>query len=180
MKSANIPRKRPVGVDLFSGAGGMSLGFEQAGFHITAAVEIDPIHACIHHFNFPQTTVIPKSVQELTGSEIRERAGIIGKVDVVFGGAPCQGFSMIGKRIFDDPRNQLVGDFVRIVCELDADYFVFENVKGLTVGQHKKFLEQLIETFEERGYAVRMPWSVLNACSYGVPQDRKRLFLLDE
>ena len=178
MKPDSHFSRRPVGVDLFAGAGGMSLGFEQAGFHVAAAVEIDPIHACIHHFNFPQTTVIPESVQNLTGAEIRKRAGITGKVDVVFGGAPCQGFSMIGKRIFDDPRNSLVGDFVRIVCELDADYFVFENVKGLTVGEHRKFLEQLIETFEERGYSVRMPWSVLNASSYGVPQDRKRLFLL--
>lgn len=178
MKPTKENHHRPVGVDLFAGAGGMSLGFEQAGFDVAAAVEIDPIHACIHHFNFPETTVIPESVQNLSGAEIRKRAGISGKVDVVFGGAPCQGFSMIGKRIFDDPRNQLVGDFVRIVCELDADYFVFENVKGLTVGAHKKFLEQLIETFEERGYSVRMPWSVLNASSYGVPQDRKRLFLL--
>ncbi len=156
----------------------MSLGFEQAGFHVAAAVEIDPIHACIHHFNFPQTTVIPVSVQNLTGDEIRQRAGITGKVDVVCGGAPCQGFSMIGKRVFDDPRNSLVLDFVRIVCELDADYFVFENVRGLTVGKHRLFLEQLIGEFEERGYSVRMPWSVLNAASYGVPQDRKRLFLL--
>lgn len=178
MKSQPRNEHRPIGVDLFAGAGGMSLGFEQAGFHVAAAVEIDPIHACIHHFNFPQTTVIPVSVQDLTGDEIRQRAGITGKVDVVFGGAPCQGFSMIGKRIFDDPRNRLVGDFVRIVCELDADYFVFENVKGLTVGAHRKFLEQLIEAFGEKGYSVRLPWSVLNASSYGVPQDRKRLFLL--
>ena len=178
MKLPKPNHRRPVGVDLFAGAGGMSLGFEQAGFDVAAAVEIDPIHACIHHFNFPETTVIPESIQNLSGAEIRKRAGITCKVDVVFGGAPCQGFSMIGKRIFDDPRNRLVGDFVRIVCELDADYFVFENVKGLTVGAHKKFLEQLIETFEERGYSVRMPWSVLNASSYGVPQDRKRLFLL--
>lgn len=170
--------RRPIGIDLFAGAGGMSLGFEQAGFHIAAAVEIDPIHACIHHFNFPHCAVIPKSVKEVTGDEIRSIAGISGKVDIVFGGAPCQGFSMIGKRVLDDPRNSLVRDFVRIVTELDADYFVFENVKGLTVGSHRKFLEELIEAFEVRGYNVRLPWSVLNAASYGVPQDRKRLFLL--
>jgi DNA (cytosine-5)-methyltransferase 1 len=178
MKSHSIPCRRPIGVDLFAGAGGMSLGFEQAGFDVAAAVEIDPIHACIHHFNFPQTRVIPVSVQHLTGEQIRELAGITGKIDVVFGGAPCQGFSMIGKRMFDDPRNRLVGDFVRLVSELDADHFVFENVKGLTVGEHRRFLEQLIDAFEERGYSVRLPWSVLNASSYGVPQDRKRLFLL--
>lgn len=85
---------------------------------------------------------------------------------------------MIGKRALDDPRNSLVTDFVRLVSELDADYFVFENVKGLTVGRHSKFLEELIEKFEQQGYEVRLPWQVLNAVSYGVPQDRKRLFLM--
>lgn len=170
--------RRPVGVDLFAGAGGMSLGFEQAGFDVAAAVEIDPIHACIHKFNFPDCAVIPNSVKKVTGDQIRTLAGIVGKVDVVFGGAPCQGFSMIGKRVLDDPRNSLVRDFVRIVAELDADYFVFENVKGLTVGSHRKFLEELIDEFDSKGYAVRLPWCVLNAASFGVPQDRKRLFLL--
>lgn len=169
---------RPVAVDLFAGAGGMSLGFEQAGFDVAAAIEIDPIHACIHHFNFPNCSVIPRSVRDLSGDVIRRIAGIEGKVQVVFGGAPCQGFSMIGKRVLDDPRNSLVRDFVRIVSELDAEYFVFENVKGLTVGGHRRFLEELIETFENHGYSVRLPWAVLNAVSYGVPQDRKRLFLL--
>jgi DNA (cytosine-5)-methyltransferase 1 len=170
--------RRPVGVDLFAGAGGMSLGFEQAGFDVVAAVEIDPIHGCVHEFNFPQCSVIPKSVKDVTGDQIRATAGIEGKVDVVFGGAPCQGFSMIGKRVLDDPRNSLVMDFVRLVSELDADYFVFENVKGLTVGKHRKFLEELIEAFDERGYSVHLPWLVLNAVSFGVPQDRKRLFLM--
>lgn len=170
--------RRPVGVDLFAGAGGMSLGFEQAGFDVVAAVEIDPIHACIHKFNFPHCSVIAKSVKEVTGDEIRRVAGISEKVDVVFGGAPCQGFSMIGQRAFDDPRNSLVMDFVRLVSELDANYFVFENVKGLTVGRHRQFLEELIEAFDQRGYRVRLPWHVLNAASHGVPQDRKRLFLL--
>jgi len=155
-----------------------SLGFEQAGFHIAAAVEIDPIHCCVHKFNFPNCEVIPQSVQNVTGDRIREIAGIKGKVDVVFGGAPCQGFSMIGKRVLDDPRNSLVCDFVRIVSELDADYFVFETVKGLTVRSHRKFLEELIEAFGAAGYTVRLPWMVLNAASFGVPQDRKRLFLL--
>lgn len=156
----------------------MSLGFEQAGFDVVAAVEIDPIHGCVHEFNFPQCSVIPNSVKDVTGDGIRAVAGITGKVDVVFGGAPCQGFSMIGKRALDDPRNSLVMDFVRLVSELDADYFVFENVKGLTVGRHRKFLEELIEAFDQRGYQVHLPWLVLNAASYGVPQDRKRLFLM--
>lgn len=177
-ETVHMNQMRPIAIDLFSGAGGMSLGFEQAGFDVAASVEIDPIHACIHKFNFPDCTVIPKSVQHVTGAEIRELAGISGKVAVVCGGAPCQGFSMIGKRVLDDPRNSLVKDFVRLVTELDSDYFVFENVKGLTVGAHRGFLDELIDEFDSCGYSVRLPWSVLNAANFSVPQDRRRLFLL--
>jgi DNA (cytosine-5)-methyltransferase 1 len=170
---------RPIGVDLFAGAGGMSLGFEQAGFDVVAAVELDPIHAATHKFNFPNCAVLPKSVTEVTGAEIRQKSDIGDRtVDVVFGGAPCQGFSLIGKRALDDPRNSLVQDFVRIVKELDANCFVFENVKGLTVGRHRKFLFELIEEFERIGYDVQRDWRVLNAADYGAPQDRQRLILM--
>lgn len=170
---------RPIGIDLFAGAGGLSLGFEQAGFDVVAAVEIDPIHAAIHKFNFPHCAVIARSVTDLTGAQIRELASIGNdSVDVVFGGAPCQGFSLIGHRALDDSRNALVRDFVRLVGELDAKYFVFENVKGLTVGQHRKFLDELIEAFQQIGYDVQTRWRVLNAADYGVPQSRERLFLM--
>ncbi len=169
---------RPIGVDLFAGAGGMSLGFEQAGFDIKAAVEIDPVHCATHKFNFPECAVIPRSVEGLKGSEIRVAAGLGNRmVDVVFGGAPCQGFSMIGQRVLDDPRNRLVRDFLRIVSELDATYFVFENVKGLTVGKHRKFLDEFIEYADELGYHVRKPWQVLDAANFSVPQHRERLIL---
>jgi DNA (cytosine-5)-methyltransferase 1 len=170
---------RPIAIDLFAGAGGLSLGLEQAGFDVAAAVEIDPIHAATHKFNFPNTAVLATSVVGLSGDAIRRAAGLEDRqVDLVAGGAPCQGFSMIGHRALDDPRNSLVREFVRIVCELDATYFVFENVKGLTVGKHKAFLNELISEFESAGYAVRTPWRVLNAMHFGVPQSRERLFLL--
>ena len=169
---------RPIGIDLFAGAGGMSLGFEQAGFDVVGAVEIDPIHAAIHEFNFPHCKVLPRSVVGLTGAAIRAATGIGDRpVDVVCGGAPCQGFSLIGHRVLDDPRNSLVREFVRIVGELGASYFVFENVKGLTVGRHRAFLEELIAAFDEIGYRVRLPWKVLDAANHGVPQHRERLFL---
>lgn len=170
---------RPIAIDLFAGAGGMSLGFEQAGFDVVAAVEVDPVHAAIHEFNFPQCAVLARSVLGLSGAEIREAAKIGRRqIDVVFGGPPCQGFSMIGQRALEDPRNGLVKEFVRIVAELDANYFVFENVKGLTVGRHRKFLEELIQAFARVGYSVQIPWQVLNARNYGVPQDRQRLILI--
>ncbi len=171
--------RRPIGIDLFAGAGGLSLGFEQAGFDVVAAVEIDPIHCATHEFNFPQSTVICASVVDLTGDAIRHRVGLGNTdVDVVFGGAPCQGFSMIGKRALADPRNQLVFHYVRLVQELRPKYCVFENVKGLTLGKHAQFLSELIAALEDAGYSVLQPYRVLNAADFGVPQDRHRLFLM--
>jgi DNA (cytosine-5)-methyltransferase 1 len=99
-------------------------------------------------------------------------------VDVLFGGAPCQGFGMIGKRALDDPRNSLVHHFVRLAVELGASYFVFENVRDLTVGAHRKFLEEIIGEFRKNGYRVREDYRVLNAAHRGVPQNRQRLFLM--
>ncbi|WP_295388445.1 DNA cytosine methyltransferase [uncultured Thiodictyon sp.] len=170
---------RPIAVDLFSGAGGLSLGFEQAGFDVVAAVEVDPIHCATHKFNFPECTVIPRSVEALTGLDIRKASGIGCKpVDLVFGGPPCQGFSLIGKRALDDPRNNLVRHFLRLVTELSASYFLFENVKGLTLGRHRQFLQELVSEFSRAGYRIRLPWRVLNAAQYGVPQNRERLFIM--
>ena len=171
--------KRPIGVDLFSGAGGMSLGFEQAGFDVAAAVEYDPIHCATHQFNFPNCAAICRSVADIDGRYIRSHSRIGDRpVDVLFGGAPCQGFSMIGKRALDDPRNGLVQHFVRLVLELKASYFVFENVRGLTIGAQRKFLEEIIGEFRKNGYNVLEDYRVLNAAHHGVPQNRQRLFLM--
>lgn len=99
----------------------MSLGFEQAGFDVIAAVELDPIHAAVHHFNFPYATTLASSVVGLDAHSIAERLGNangMDGMDVVCGGAPCQGFSLIWQRILDDPRNLLVKQFVRLVVDL--------------------------------------------------------------
>ncbi|HEY5047028.1 MAG TPA: DNA cytosine methyltransferase [Rhizomicrobium sp.] len=169
---------RPIGIDLFAGAGGLSLGFEQAGFDVVAAVEIDPVHCAAHEFNFPECATLCRDVTSVSGRQIREKAEIEDRdVDVVFGGAPCQGFSMIGQRVLDDPRNGLVHHYVRIVREISPKYFVFENVKGLTLGKHRQFLDELVLELS-RDYDVLLPYRVLNAADYGVPQDRQRLFLV--
>ncbi len=157
----------------------MSLGFEQAGFDVAAAIEYDPIHCATHEFNFSECTSICRNVAEIDGRYIRDHSRIGQRnVDVVFGGAPCQGFSMIGKRALDDPRNSLIHHFVRLVVDLQARYFVFENVRGLTVGSQKRFLEEIIVKFRENGYRVLEDYRVLNAVHHGVPQDRQRLFLI--
>jgi DNA (cytosine-5)-methyltransferase 1 len=171
--------QRPIAVDLFAGAGGMTLGFEQAGFDVLASVEIDPIHSCTHQFNFPFWTILCKDIVNTEGKEIKSLSSIGDReIDVVFGGPPCQGFSLIGKRMLDDPRNSLVFHFIRLVCELQPKFFVLENVKGITVGKHQKFIWEVINEFENINYKVQKKYRILNAANYGVPQNRERLFLL--
>lgn len=171
--------RRPICVDLFSGAGGLALGFEQAGFDVVASVELDPIHAATHKFNFPDAAVICRDIKEVSAADIRAAARIGNRiVDAVIGGPPCQGFSLIGHRVLSDPRNDLVFHYLRIVDELRPRIFAFENVAGMATGHHHALLDELIEGFEGLGYAVRMPFKILNAGNYGVPQDRRRLILI--
>lgn len=174
----NFKHERPIAVDLFAGAGGMTLGFEQAGFDVLAAVELDPIHASVHEYNFPFWTTICRSVSQTSAQEIREQSAIGDRdLDVVFGGPPCQGFSLMGKRDLSDARNSLVFDFLRLVLDLQPKYFVLENVRGMTIGKQRQVLEKVIKEFKQHGYQVKNP-QVLNAANYGVPQNRQRLFLI--
>ncbi|PWB97129.1 DNA cytosine methyltransferase [Salinibacterium hongtaonis] len=171
--------ERPIAVDLFAGAGGLSLGFEQAGYDIAAAVEYDPIHAAVHEYNFPYSTTFCRDVATITADEIRTRSSIGNReIHVVAGGPPCQGISMIGKRAIDDPRNVLLKEFARLVKELQPRYFVMENVAGLTVGSHKQLLDEVVEIMSEAGYHMVLPYRVLQAADFGTPQSRRRLFLI--
>ncbi|MBW4537197.1 MAG: DNA cytosine methyltransferase [Pleurocapsa minor HA4230-MV1] len=179
LKNDQVKHRRPIAVDLFAGAGGMTLGFEQAGFDVLAAVELDPIHASVHEYNFPFWTTICRSVSQTSAQEIREQSAIGDRdIDVVFGGPPCQGFSLMGKRDLSDERNSLVFDFLRLVLDLQPKYFVLENVRGITIGKQRQVLETIMTEFTQHGYQVRQNPQILNAANYGVPQNRQRLFLL--
>jgi len=171
---------RPIAVDLFAGAGGLSLGLEQAGYDVAAAVEYDPIHAAVHEFNFSYGKTFCMDVSKITGSEIRSKSGIDGQeIHLVAGGPPCQGISMMGRRAIDDPRNALLKEFVRVVLELKPRYFLMENVAGLMVGDHRQLLDEVVELFEQSGeYSVVKPIRVLQAAEYGTPQSRRRMILL--
>jgi DNA (cytosine-5)-methyltransferase 1 len=185
---ANFPR-RPVAVDLFAGAGGFSFGIEQAGFDVAVAVEQDPVHGAVYAFNFPHTKVLCTDVATLSGQEIKEaldewtsnnrqQSHWGSSIDLVFGGPPCQGFSMIGKGDPNDARNNLVFEFCRLVTELQPRYFVMENVPGLVSKKHCSVLKELISRFKAAGYEITEPVQVLNAANFGVPQQRRRLFVL--
>lgn len=169
--------RRPKVLDLFAGAGGMSLGFEAAGFDVVGAVEIDPVHCAIHEFNFPDTRVYCSDIRSVSSSDIN--ALLAGdELDVLVGGPPCQGFSQIGYRRLEDPRNGLVFEYCRLVRELRPKYFVFENVPGMNLGDQRTFVADLLEEFRDSGYEVVEPPRVLNATEFGVPQLRKRFIVL--
>ncbi len=173
--------QRPIAIDLFSGCGGMSLGLEAAGFDIAASVEFDAVHLLVHHFNFPYSVSICQDIRNLSTLDLLARLkhhGFEREIDLVAGGPPCQGFSMIGKRQLDDPRNSLVFQYFRIIKELQPKYFIFENVPGIASGNHRALLDELIAEFEGISYWVNYPWKILDAADFGAPQHRKRLILI--
>lgn len=156
----------------------MSLGFEQAGFEVAIAVDFDPVHVATHRMNFPRCQTKCLDLMTSTGEDILRDTGIsAGEIDIVFGGPPCQGFSFGGKRLADDPRNLLISRFGKLVMELRPRYFVMENVHGLLTGQSRSYIDSLIESIEPEGYSVE-PLQLLNALDFGVPQNRRRLFLI--
>ena len=169
---------KPVAIDLFAGVGGLSLGFEAAGFDVRVAVESDNAAAETYGLNFPQTKVIPNKIEGISGELIRAVGEIEGGVEVVFGGPPCQGVSTGGKRLLEDPRNALFLEFARIVKELQPKYFVLENVQGLLQGRMRSLLDGFISSVEADYYQVIKPVQVLNAADFGVPQRRNRVFVI--
>lgn len=171
---------RPIAIDLFSGAGGLSLGMEAAGFDVAISVEIDPIHSAIHKYNFPLCETVCRSICEISSKEFWQILDNrrIDSVDLLGGGPPCQGFSQIGYRQIDDPRNWLVFEYLRVVRDLKPKYFIFENVPGIVAGKHKKFMDELCNEFRKIGYQTLKPASILNAADFGVAQNRSRFILL--
>lgn len=179
--------RRPVAIDLFAGAGGLSLGFEQAGFNVVAAVEADPIHASVHKFNFPQSVVLVQDLSNYPGSQLVSqvnkslaKAGstLIGQVDALIGGPPCQGFSTGGIRDAHDERNTLLLEFVRLVEEIRPLSFCFENVSGLLERRFQNIREQAADRLVNAGYAISGLDQVENCIEFGIPQTRRRVIAL--
>ncbi len=164
-------------IDLFCGCGGFSKGFEQAGYNIKLGVDNWDDATTTYKENFPFAETIVKDISKLDGKELLSIAKMNpSEVDVIIGGPPCQGFSLSGKRLLDDPRNTLYKSFVRIVQEIRPKAFVMENVPGLIKLFKGQVKDRIIEDFANIGYQVEM--SQLVASDYGVPQGRKRVFFV--
>jgi DNA (cytosine-5)-methyltransferase 1 len=153
-------------LSLFSGAGGMDLGFIRAGYKIIWANDVNK-DACATYARNLGLTPICKDVRKIAHFP---------SADIVVGCNPCQGFSFIGSRNPDDERNYLYEEIIRILKQIKPKFFVTENVKGLKSLYRGRFFKLMLDGFDDTGYNVT--WSLLNAKDYGVPQDRERIFIV--
>lgn len=164
-----------IGVDIFSGAGGLSLGAEMAGIQIRFAVEKDKSAAATYSYNHPETLMLQDDIHNIMPKEYFVDND---KPFVVFGGPPCQGFSLSNTktRNMQNPNNSLFEEFVRFVAELQPKWFVFENVEGFLRFEKGNIRNKVKVCFEELGYTVND--TILVASNYGVPQHRNRYFMV--
>ncbi len=172
-------------IDLFAGVGGFSNGFRKAGYNVILANEIDQSIAESYSKNHPNTKMINDDIKNL----LPYVKGLKGKVDVIIGGPPCQGFSMAGARIrtnkssefLDDPRNYLFRHYFAIVQEVEPKFFVMENVPGMLSMSEGKIIQEIERLFSDEKNFMNGKYylykKVLNASEYGVPQERNRLII---
>lgn len=161
-------------IDLFSGIGGLSEGFREAGYDVVIANEINEEIAKSYKKNNPDTVMINADITKMDISSVFEKYR---NCDVVLGGPPCQGFSQKGKRLsLKDPRNYLFRYFAKVVDYIRPQFFVMENVPNLLTTSRGFFKKEIDDIFSDMGYLVSM--SVLNAADYGVPQNRRRAIII--
>jgi DNA (cytosine-5)-methyltransferase 1 len=168
-------RERFTAIDLFCGAGGLTLGLKRAGFNVVAGVELYPEIAKTYKANHPEVKLLIKDVWEVTGKELFDLIGLK-SIDLLAGCPPCQGFSKLTDKYHrKDSRNDLVLEMVRLVQEMSPKMVMMENVSGLAT-RGKPILDELVRRLEHLGYLVNK--EVLQLADYGVPQSRRRLVLL--
>lgn len=173
-------------ISLFSGAGGLDIGFAMAGFNTAVMVERDASCCKTLRRNLPEVPLIEGDITEIATSEILEVGGLEPlEAAMVVGGPPCQSFSLAGKRMgLDDPRGRLVLEFIRVVREALPVGFLMENVRGLSNWNGGKALDAILEEatrpieYLGKTYRYRVCWKILDAADFGVPQHRERIFIV--
>lgn len=166
-------KKQLTAVDIFSGAGGMSIGAVMAGIKPVLAVEFDTHAANTYKTNHPKTKVLPNDIKTVEPLDHTQKHPFI-----LFGGPPCQGFSIANTktRNLDNPNNWMFKEYLRFVEDLEPEWFVFENVVGFKSFDKGKFAIEVEDALKKLGYETNS--DVLNASDFGVPQDRKRFFII--
>ena len=162
-------------LSLFSGCGGLDLGFEKAGFKIPVANEFDPTIFETYKYNHPSTHLIEGDIRQISKDDIMPFTE--GEIDGIIGGPPCQSWSEAGARWgIKDARGQLFFDYVRILKNFSPKFFLAENVKGMLASRHEEAVKNIIQLFDDAGYNVSL--TLVNAKDYGVAEERKRVFFI--
>ena len=163
-----------IGIDLFSGAGGLSLGAEMAGIEVVTAIEFDSFAAKTYQINHPKTTMINDDIRNVRNLFIDRKDSSL----VLFGGPPCQGFSTSNQktRNNNNPQNWLYKEFIRLAEMIKSEWIVFENVKGIKETENGYFVNEITHSLSKLGYTCTS--MILCASNYGVPQIRLRFFLI--
>ncbi len=157
-------------ISLFTGAGGLDLGFKKAGFEVSWANEYDKTIWETFEYNFPKTTLDKRSIVDVKSSDIPDADGIVG-------GPPCQSWSEAGAgRGINDKRGKLFYEYIRILKDKEPLFFLAENVSGILSSRHKEAFEEILESFRELNYNVT--YELLNAAHYNTPQDRQRVIIV--
>lgn len=164
-------------IDLFCGIGGLSLGFEQAGFEVVSAVDMWADAVKTYNHNREERVAEVISVEDYN---VKELPAIIAHENItgIIGGPPCQGFSTVGKREVDDPRNKMYLEFYKAVKLADPEFFLIENVKGMLTLNKGAFVKDLLKRFGKDGLGYTISYKLLNAADYGIPQNRYRVFYI--
>lgn len=167
-------------IDLFCGAGGLSFGFDKAGFENIFSVEINPEFAKTYKKNFPSHKLLVEDIRDISNDTVKELVG--GReVDIIIGGPPCQGFSIagnIGRTFIDDERNRLFKEFVRFVSEVNPKMFIMENVAAMATHLKGKTIKAIVDAFEHAGMRYKVKWEVLNTVNYEIAQERRRIVVV--
>lgn len=168
-------------IDCFCGAGGLSLGFEKAGFEVVYAFDFDgkAIETYKHNPQHHRGQAFVRDIYNVNKTSIEADLGHeLGEIDVVIGGPPCQGFSVQRRGIDNDPRNNLVLEYVRLLKEISPRMFIMENVGGILSKRGAPYIQALFENMESAGYTIQH--KKLTTSSFGVPQDRTRVIIVGE
>ncbi len=168
--------KNNIIIDLFSGAGGLSLGFEMANFKVDLAIELEENYYRAYKGNHPETLSLNKDITDLDCKDISNKYLKNKEIEGIIGGPPCIGFSTVGNRRPDDPRNMLIFYFIQWIEHFKPKFFVMENVPGILSMGNGKVVEKVFNLYKEIGYACKM--ETLLAAGYGVPQLRQRVFFI--
>ena len=167
-------------IDLFCGAGGLSLGFEKAGFQNVFSVEFNPDCVKTYSKNFPHHNIIFEDIRNIDNSKINELTEN-SEIDIVIGGPPCQGFSLagnIGRNSIDDERNTLFEEFVRVVSFVQPKIFIMENVASMATHHKGATIKKVVKEFESAGCKYKVKYEILNSVDYGVAQERRRIVIV--